>query len=198
MSAFRWRACHESPTCTAESHEWGVAVVRSRGDSRRDDAHDAAAARPVRGARVRGTPRSAARRASPRRAPVAEVERLLRLYRTEYAGWSVRHFYEYVQEREPLTLSYTCVKTALQGAGLVRTRRPRGRPFRRRERRPRCGELLHLDGRRHPRLARGRLPGGIEGRGSRIEDRGSPPAGGRDLPSFILDLPSSILGPSED
>jgi hypothetical protein len=45
------------------------------------------------------------------------------------------------------------VKTALQGAGLVLKRRPRGRHRRRREPRPCFGELLHLDRSRHPWLA---------------------------------------------
>ena len=31
---------------------------------------------------------------SPRRAPLVEVERLLRLYRERYAGFNVRHFHE--------------------------------------------------------------------------------------------------------
>jgi hypothetical protein len=44
-----------------------------------------------------------------------------------------------------MTLSYTSVKKALQGAGLVRASRKRG-PYRgRRERRPLPGMLLHSD-----------------------------------------------------
>ena len=52
-----------------------------------------------------------------------------------------------------MTLSYTFVKTALQGAGLVPKHRARGRHRRRREPRPCVGELLHLDGSRHQWLA---------------------------------------------
>src|SRR5262249_29579002 len=99
-------------------------------------------------------------RPSPRCAPVAEVRRLLALYRDRYAGFNVRHFHEIAQRAHGLTLSYSFVKKALQSAGLVTRRRPRGRPRRprgrhrrRREPRPCFGELVHLDGSLHPWLA---------------------------------------------
>ena len=91
---------------------------------------------------------------SPRLAPFAEVERILHLYRERYAGFNVRHFHQLVRRDEHVTLSYTFVKTALQRAGLVATRRARGRHRRRRESRPCFGELLHLDGSPHAWLAR--------------------------------------------
>jgi hypothetical protein len=50
--------------------------------------------------------------------------------------------------------SYTVVRRALQAAGLVKKKRPRGRHFVRREPRPCFGELLHIDGSRHRWLAR--------------------------------------------
>src|SRR5882724_5084287 len=34
-------------------------------------------------------------RASARRVPVDTVERMLRLYRPEYAGWNAKHFHEH-------------------------------------------------------------------------------------------------------
>ena len=92
-------------------------------------------------------------RPSRRLAPFAEVERILRLYRERYAGFNVRHFHQLVRRDEQVTLSYTLVKTALQKAGLVATRRARGRHRRRREPRPCFGELLHLDGSPHAWLA---------------------------------------------
>ena len=52
-----------------------------------------------------------------------------------------------------ITLSYSYVKQALQQAGLLPKRKPRGRHRRRREPRACFGELLHLDGSRHPWLA---------------------------------------------
>jgi hypothetical protein len=90
---------------------------------------------------------------SPKRAPVAEVERLLQLYRTRYAGFNVRHFVRIAHRDHQLGFGYAFVKKALQGAGLVPKRRPRGRHRRRREPRPCFGELLHLDGSRHHWLA---------------------------------------------
>jgi len=90
---------------------------------------------------------------SPRRAPLAEVQRLLRLYRERYEGFNVRHFHEIARREHRVTLSYSFTRLALQGAGLVRKRRPRGRHFQRREPRACVGELLHLDGSPHAWLA---------------------------------------------
>jgi transposase len=92
-------------------------------------------------------------RPSPRRAPVAEVQRVLRLYRERYQGFNGRHFYQLACREHGVRLSYTYVKTALQQAGLLPKQRARGRHRRRREPRPCFGELLHLDGSRHPWLA---------------------------------------------
>ena len=92
-------------------------------------------------------------RPSPRCAPLAEVQRVLGLYRDRYVGFNVRHFHEIAQREHGLTLSYSFVKKALQSAGLVTKRRPRGRHRRRREPRPCFGELVHLDGSLHPWLA---------------------------------------------
>jgi len=99
------------------------------------------------------------RRRSPRAVPVAEVQRVLRLYRERYGprdghpGYNVRHFVDVARSKHDLQLSYSFVKQALQAAGLVPKRRPRGRHRRRREPRACLGELLHLDGSRHQWLA---------------------------------------------
>lgn len=90
---------------------------------------------------------------SPKRAPVAEVERILRLYRERYRGFNGRHFYQLARREHAVTLSYTFVKRLLQQAGLLPKYRARGRHRRRREPRPCFGQLLHLDGRRHVWLA---------------------------------------------
>jgi hypothetical protein len=58
-----------------------------------------------------------------------------------------------VRREHGITLSYSYVKQALQQAGLLPKRKPRGRHRRRREPRACFGELLHLDGSRHPWLA---------------------------------------------
>src|SRR6185295_19692016 len=90
---------------------------------------------------------------SPKRAPVAEVQRLLALYRDRYQGFNVRHFHQLARRQHGVRFCYAFVKKALQSAGLVPKHRPRGRHRRRREPRPCFGELLHLDGSRHRWLA---------------------------------------------
>jgi hypothetical protein len=77
----------------------------------------------------------------------------LRLYRERYAGFTGRHVYQIAPRDHRGQRSYTYVKTARQHAGLLPRHRPRRRHRRRREPRPCVGELLHLDGRRHPWLA---------------------------------------------
>src|SRR5262245_63638178 len=82
-------------------------------------------------------------RPSPRRAPFAEVQRFLQLYRERYAGFNARHFYQIARGEHGVTLSYTYVKTALQKAGLLPTHRARGRHRRRREPRDRKSTRLN-------------------------------------------------------
>jgi transposase len=81
-----------------------------------------------------------------RRVPMATVEQMLRLYRERYRGFNVRHFHQVIRREHGVTVSYSFVKQALQVAGLVKKRRPRGRHRRRREPRACFGELLHVDG----------------------------------------------------
>src|ERR1043166_6965475 len=83
------------------------------------------------------------------RVPMATAERVLALYRDKYPDFNVRHFHEKLQETEGIQLSYSWVKQALQGAGLVAKRRKRGTHRRRRPRRPMPGMLLHIDGSKH-------------------------------------------------
>lgn len=89
------------------------------------------------------------RRPSPRRTPVAEVERILELYRERYRGFNVRHFWQLVRRDHGVKLSYNCVRQILQGAGMVKKGRLRGRHRRRRERKACFGQMLHLDGSPH-------------------------------------------------
>ena len=56
---------------------------------------------------------------SARRAPVDEVVRIKTLSREHYEGRNVRHFYRFYRREHQGTRSYTWVKNALQGAGLV-------------------------------------------------------------------------------
>jgi transposase len=86
---------------------------------------------------------------SPKRVPLTTVETVLRLYQEEYFDFNVRHFHEKLRTEHDIQLSYTWVKQALQGAGLVKARRKRGKHRKRRPRRPMQGMLLHIDASQH-------------------------------------------------
>ena len=88
-------------------------------------------------------------RPSPKRMPVATVEKVLQLYRERYFDLNVRHFHEKLREQHQMEVSYSWVKSALQGAGLVARQRQRGVHRKRRARRPLPGMLLHIDGSHH-------------------------------------------------
>jgi transposase len=88
-------------------------------------------------------------RPSPKRGPLATVEQVLGLYRERYFDLNVQHFHEKLRQEHGIGLSYTWVKQALQGAGMVKPGRQRGVHRQRRERRPLPGMLLHIDGSQH-------------------------------------------------
>ena len=88
-------------------------------------------------------------RPSPKRVPMAVVERVLELYREKYFDLNLRHFHEKLGSEHQIQLSYSWVKGVLQGAGLVARGRKRGVHRKRRARRPLPGMLLHIDGSRH-------------------------------------------------
>ena len=88
-------------------------------------------------------------RPSPKRVALATVEEVLKLYQERYFDFNVRHFHEKLTEEHGIDLSYTWVKLALQGAGLVNKQKRRGPHRRRRPRRPMAGMLLHMDGSEH-------------------------------------------------
>ena len=83
------------------------------------------------------------------RVPMEIAERVLALYGDKYVDFNVRHFHEKLQEVEQIRLSYSWVKQALQGAGLVARGRKRGAHCKRRTRRPMPGMMLHIDGSKH-------------------------------------------------
>lgn len=88
-------------------------------------------------------------RPSRKRVPQATAEKVLALYREQYFDFNVRHFHEKLAEEHQIELSYTWVKNALQGAGLVGRKKKRGAHHKRRPRRPLPGMMLHIDGSRH-------------------------------------------------
>src|ERR1700678_4039428 len=89
------------------------------------------------------------RKPSSRRVPKEQAEEVLSLYRDKYFDLNVRHFHEKLGTEHQIRLSYSWVKQALPGAGLVSRERKRGVHRRKRERRPLPGMLLHIDGSRH-------------------------------------------------
>jgi transposase len=86
---------------------------------------------------------------SPKKVPLAVVERVLGLYRDQYFDLNLRHFHEKLSSQHQIRLSYSWVKGVLQGAGLVARGRKRGVHRKRRPRRPLPGMLVHIDGSRH-------------------------------------------------
>jgi len=88
-------------------------------------------------------------KASYHRVPMATAEKVLALYQERHFDLNVRHFHEKLREDHQIEISYSWVKQARPGAGLVRRQKRRGPHRRRRERRPLPGMLLHIDGSRH-------------------------------------------------
>src|SRR5260370_15329713 len=88
-----------------------------------------------------------------KRAPVAEVERVLRLYRERFQGFNVRHFLRRARAEHGVTFCYAFLKKVLPRAGLDPTQRPPGRHPRPRDPRPSFGALLPLDASQHHCLA---------------------------------------------
>jgi transposase len=99
-------------------------------------------------------------RASPRRLPDLDRERIIALTRGKYAGVNDCHLAELLAEHEQILISRQALRRLLRDAGLAsprRRRRPRHRS--RRDRMPQAGLLLQVDGSRHDWL---------EGRGPRM------------------------------
>lgn len=86
---------------------------------------------------------------SPKRFPVATLEKVLRLYQEKYYDLNILHFHEKLTEVEKIEVSYTWVRLSLQAAGLVAKKGRRGKHRKRRPRRKLPGMLLYLDGSDH-------------------------------------------------
>jgi len=87
-------------------------------------------------------------KASPKAIPQEVEAAILGLYRNAYRGWNVKHFHEHVVRHHNYSLSYSCLKGRLQGAGLVQVEPRKGGHRRKRERKPCAGMMLHQDGSR--------------------------------------------------
>jgi hypothetical protein len=90
---------------------------------------------------------------SNRRAPESELERIRRLYREEYADFTVKHFHEEIRRHHNYTLGYTVTWLALQKFGEVKAAPARGRHRKKRVRRPMAGTMLFQDGSTHRWIA---------------------------------------------
>ena len=54
---------------------------------------------------------------SRKRVPIADVTRVVQLYREHYRGFNARHFHQIARREHQVTLSYSFVKQALQPRG---------------------------------------------------------------------------------
>lgn len=88
-----------------------------------------------------------------RRAPAAEIERMLGLYRDLYRGFTVKHFHEQLSKRHNYVLGYTVTKLHLHRSGLVHAAPKRSAHRKKRPRRPMVGMMLHQDASTHAWLA---------------------------------------------
>jgi transposase len=90
-----------------------------------------------------------------RRAPAAEIERMLGLYKDLYRDFTVKHFHEQLGKRHNYTLGYTVTKLHLHRAGLVPVAKHRSAHRKKRPRRPMVGLMLHQDASTHVWLTGG-------------------------------------------
>jgi len=86
---------------------------------------------------------------SKRRAGLLEVDRVVQTYKSGFAGWSVAHVHSKYRSELQGTRSYSWVKTVLQGAGLAKKTKSRGKHRIKRERAPLPGMMLHQDASTH-------------------------------------------------
>jgi hypothetical protein len=80
---------------------------------------------------------------------MAEIERMLGLYRELYRGFTVKHFHEHLVKRHNYVLGYTVTKLHLHRAGLVQPAKTRSAHRKKRPRRPMVGMMLHQDASTH-------------------------------------------------
>ena len=89
---------------------------------------------------------------SKRKAPLAEGIALASLYRERFASYNVRHFHQIYEARGGVAgqvRSYSWVKSVLQGQGLVKAAKARGKHRIKRERKPLPGMMIHQDASTH-------------------------------------------------
>ncbi len=88
-------------------------------------------------------------RAMPRRVSDATIREILQLRQARYFDFNLQHFHEKLKSKHGISVSYSYVKRLLQTTGLAEKAPARGKHRRKRERRPRKGMMLHIDGSTH-------------------------------------------------
>ena len=86
---------------------------------------------------------------SKRRAGAAEIDHVVQLYKSSFVGWNVAHFHSKYQSELKGTRSYSWIKTVLQGAGVIKASKRRGKHRIKRERMPLAGMMIHQDASTH-------------------------------------------------
>ena len=86
---------------------------------------------------------------SKRRASSLEVDHVVQLYKNSFAGWNLAHFHSKYKAEFKGQRSYSWLKSVLQGAGIVKASKRRGKHRIKRERAPLAGMMLHQDASTH-------------------------------------------------
>ena len=73
----------------------------------------------------------------------------MQLYKSSFCGWNVAHFHSKYKAEFKGARSYSWIKTVLQGAGVVKTSKRRGKHRIKRERMPLAGMMVHQDASTH-------------------------------------------------
>ena len=88
-------------------------------------------------------------RPMPKRIRDDVIREIIHLFQTRYFDFNVKHFHEKLTEHHKIKVSYSYLKRLLQMTGLTTAAPARGKHRRQRERRPRVGMMLHIDGSQH-------------------------------------------------
>lgn len=86
---------------------------------------------------------------SKRRASAAEVDQVIELYKTSFAGWNLSHFHSKYKAEFKGLRSYSWLKSVLQGAGAAKVHKARGKHRIKRDRAPLAGMMIHQDASTH-------------------------------------------------
>jgi transposase len=86
---------------------------------------------------------------SKRRASAGEVDQVMALYKSGFDGWNLSHFHSKYKTEFKGQRSYSWLKSVLQGAGVVKPHKGRGKHRIKRERAPLEGMMVHQDASTH-------------------------------------------------